>query len=636
MGNNNSNNIDDNIIKNLPVEIMLGQKQLISKGEYSNIYKSKNDMNENISLKIINKNNISKIMNNINQIDLDKYIQEKIDLMKEINYKAEYSIKINSNIIKDGEYIIEMEYCYDNLKQYFDKNFKEKGMELNEIKDIFNKLNSVLSIMNERNIFHGDIKPEHILISEKDGKEIIPKFIDYFSFNSFSKKYNLYNAPELIIRENKNNEINIKSDLWSMGLIMYELYFNCLPFKTKDELDEIIKNQRKLNLLKTENNHYFNDLIGKTLIININDRISFHDYINHNFWKREPSPKIFQQINSQKKNIDNEKINFKKDVKKDKSNTYTGKQKQIIFEFKTDNYEKELNVFTKNDLKNIEIFKFSGFNSKKTNLEDKKIFQWLKNLKFQKLRKLYLNENDIINIEGFKDLKFENLTHLYLDSNKINDLKELLQVKFENLLLLDLSQNEIINIENLSKIKFKKLSVLNLSENKISDISPIKNLECKNLKILNLGFNQIKVMDILSKVPFIDLKSLYLNNNQIQNIEVFSSVPFEQLEILNLSNNNINKIISLNNSKFKTLKSLDLSFNKIDNIEIIKSSIFVDNLESINLSFNKLYNTDAFEDMKLKSIKKISVYGNDSVNYDSLYVKEIVKNLKNKHINIFI
>ena len=59
-------------------------------------------------------------------------------------------------------------------------------------------------------------------------------------------------------------------------------------------------------------------------------------------------------------------------------------------------------------------------------------------------------------------------------------------------------------------------------------------------------------------------------------------------------------------------------------------------MESINLSFNKLNNIDAFEDMKLKSIKKISVYGNDSVNYDSLYVKEIIKNLKNKHINIFI
>ena len=60
-----------------------------------------------------------------------------------------------------------------------------------------------------------------------------------------------------------------------------------------------------------------------------------------------------------------------------------------------------------------------------------------------------------------------------------------------------------------------------------------------------------------------------------------------------------------------------------------------DNLESLNISFNKLNNIDCFSELKLKSIKKISFYGNDFINQDSLVDKEIIKNLKNKHIKVF-
>ena len=631
MGNNESNNNNGGNIGNVQQnEILNQQRQLIYKGEFSEIYKSKNSNNENIALKIINKKNIS------NQADLTQYIQEKISLMKEISSKTEYSIKINSELIKDDNYLIEMEYCDYNLRQYFDNYYKEKGMDINDIKDLFKKLNNVLSIMEEKKVFHGDIKPEHILISEKGEKNISPRFIDYFRFNSFNKNIDLYSAPEIFdnYNNNENNEVSIKADLWSIGLILYELYYKCLPFNDKNELIDIIKNRKNLKLLKSENNEDFNDLIEKLLIININDRISFHDYINHNFWNTNQSPNKEEQILTSKNIINkNEHKEEKHDGKNEKNNFNNNINNEFIFEFKTENYEKELNDFSKRELPGVEIFKFSGFNVKKTYLDDKKIMQFIKNLKLKNLKKLYLDKNDIENIKGLSDFNFANLTHLYLNSNKINDIKELNQVKFEKLLLLDLSQNELINIETLSKAKFEELSILNLSDNKINDISSIKHFRFNNLKILNLSFNQIHNIDIFSHASFINLKSLYLNNNHIKNIEVFCSISFDKLEILSLSNNDIINIKPLRNSKLKSLKKLDLSFNKIDNIEILKSSIF-DKLEFLNISFNKLDNIDALEELKLKSIKKICFYGNDSINLDSLYVKDIINKLKNKHINI--
>ena len=637
MGNDNNKKNKINEKNEQNQELPKEQKELIYNGEFSEIYKIKNINDEEKALKIINKNAINKILNNnnnssliINQIDLDKYIEEKIYLMKEISSGTEYSIKINSYSNINNNYHIEMEFCELNLRQYFNKRKKEIGLDINEIKEIFKKLNNVLIKMDEKKIFHGDIKPEHILIKEKNENIIIPKFTDYFSFNSLSKKYNLYNAPEIISNENQNNEINIKADLWSIGLIMYELHFNKKPFKTIDEILEIIKNEKELDLSKADNED-FNELIENLLIINNKDRLSFTEYINHDFWKDESSHKIEQQL------FKKDNISLSSNQKDENKNKYYKNnilEKEVIFEFKTENYKRELNSFSENNLKNIETFKFSGFNSKKSFLDDKKIIQWIKKLSFQNLKKLCLDGNNIINIGGFKELNLNNLTHLFLNSNKIKDITEIIQAKFENLLLLDLSQNEIINIESLSNSPFKNLSILNLSENKIHDISCLRNFPFHNLKILNLSFNQIQKIVVLSDVSFLYLKSLYLNNNKITNIEVFNSVPFENLENLSLNNNEIKNISSLKNSKLKSLKKLDLGFNKIENIEIILKSPSFDKLECLNICFNKIDDIDALDELKLKSFKKICIYGNDSINFDSLYNKDIINEFKNKNINI--
>ena len=529
---------------------------------------------------------------------------------------------------------------YDDLKKYFNKiNNKEKEIKINIIKEIFTKINETLIIIEKNKEIHGDIKPEHILINDKEEKNINPILIDYFNFNNFSKKYNLYTAPEILFNENEITKKNIKSDLWSIGIILYELYFNNFPFQSKDELLEIINSNKKLNLLKSDISKDFNDIIEKLLIINIDDRISFKDYINHNFWNNilNNNNSFLNEDKMNNSNIEHNinKINenFEKLIDETKNNTFLTK-KEYIFEFNSDNIKKELDDFYENDLKEVEIFKFSGF-ARKYNFDNLKInvIQWIKKLKFSNLKKLHIDGNNIKNIEGLNELKLENLTHLYLHNNKINNLIEFTKIQFINLSLLDLSKNDIKNLESFYKVKLDKLKILNLSENKINDISNLKHLKFDNLKILNLSFNEIDNIEVLSKVSFINLKSLYLNNNKIQNIDIFSFIHFESLEILSLNCNNIINIESLKTSKLKNLKKLDLSFNKINNIDILISVPFVA-LESLNISFNQIDSINIFEELKLKSIKKICFYGNDTINFESLYVKNIINGLKNKHIKI--
>ena len=117
--------------------------------------------------------------------------------MKICEKKSDSIIKIIQFINNKSNYYFVIEYCDSNLRKYFQNNKFEKGLDVNTIRDIFNKLNKALIAMNNNNIFHGDKKPEHILISEKYENNIEFKFTDFFNFNSITKSYSLYTAPEI-------------------------------------------------------------------------------------------------------------------------------------------------------------------------------------------------------------------------------------------------------------------------------------------------------------------------------------------------------------------------------------------------------------------------------------------------------
>ena len=621
----NKNDLEESMIKLYNINTEDFMNNIIAKGKYSEIYKTSNDKNEIYAIKIINKKKILETLN-INSNDLENIIQEKLKLMKICEKKSDSTIKIIQFINNKTNYYFVMEYCDSNLREYFQNNKFEKGLDVNAIRDIFNKLNKALVVMNNNNIFHGDLKPEHILISEKDENNIEFKFTDFFNFNSIIKKYSIYTAPEIQNSTKENNSFDIKSDLWSIGLILYELYFGKIPFEMED-IQKMKDKNYKIRLSKADKEINFNDLIEKLLKINVNERISFNDYLNHNFWDKQKNVQI---TSPSKRSM----VGMSSDTDDNNNNNNEDSQgKEVIFKFKTNNLKKELDNFAKNDLKNCEVFKYSGYASKKSDLKDSYIMKWLGKLKFSNLNKMDLSGNDFESIEGLGSLELNLLIELYLNSNKIKNIAELSKVKFENLHLLDLSQNEIISFGDLSNTNLESLSILNLSENKISDISTLGNLSLNNLTILNLGFNDIQSIDIFSSAKFKNLKILFLNNNKINDINVFSQIPFEKLEKLNLNSNNIRDISGLKKSKMKMLKELDLGFNKIEDINAFSSVPFT-SLISLNISFNKISKITAFEKIKLKSLKKISLYGNDSLNFDSIIIKSIIDDLRCKNINV--
>ena len=100
--------------------------------------------------------------------------------------------------------------------------------------------------MQKKKIVHRDLKPDNILIKYNydfklfDEIDFEIKLTDYGLAktyqNNSNSKYNSFVGTEYYIApEVYQNKGCSESDLWSIGLILYYLYHNELPFKNREE-----------------------------------------------------------------------------------------------------------------------------------------------------------------------------------------------------------------------------------------------------------------------------------------------------------------------------------------------------------------------------------------------------------------
>ena len=79
-----------------------------------------------------------------------------------------------------------------------------------------------------------------------------------------------------------------KSDIWSLGVIIYYLLFQKYPYEANSEfaLFRDIDYEKNLDLDQIENNN-LKDLINKILKSKLEERLSWDEYFNHPFFKEE-------------------------------------------------------------------------------------------------------------------------------------------------------------------------------------------------------------------------------------------------------------------------------------------------------------------------------------------------------------
>ena len=172
--------------------------------------------------------------------DTIKDIQKEIDILSKFN--SNNIIKYYDSYLNKDKFYILMEYCDGiNLKDFI--NISINNNELIEENILYNIIKQIcigIKEIHNKNIIHRDIKPENIFINEK--MEI--KLGDFAISKYFNPKGSInYKAPEILI----NKIYNEKSDMYSLGCIIYEL-FNLRKYYDDKENNEIKAiNSKKYN-----------------------------------------------------------------------------------------------------------------------------------------------------------------------------------------------------------------------------------------------------------------------------------------------------------------------------------------------------------------------------------------------------
>ncbi len=145
----------------------------------------------------------------------------------------------------DGIYYIVMEYVEgQTLKQLL----KRRGsLTLSETIDIMLQLTDGMAHAHDSYIVHRDLKPQNIMIQD-DGQIKITDFGIAMALNStqLTQTNSVMGSVHYLPPEQANGKgSTIKSDIYSMGIIFYELLTGSLPFKGENAVEIALKQMKE-------------------------------------------------------------------------------------------------------------------------------------------------------------------------------------------------------------------------------------------------------------------------------------------------------------------------------------------------------------------------------------------------------
>ena len=145
---------------------------------------------------------------------------------------------------EDGNHYIVMEYIEGKtLKQLLKKR---ESLTLTEVIDIMTQLTDGIAHAHESYIIHRDIKPQNIMI-EDDGRIKITDFGIAMALNAtqLTQTNSVMGSVHYLPPEQANGKsATVKSDIYSLGIMMYELLTGNVPFKGDNAVEIALKHMK--------------------------------------------------------------------------------------------------------------------------------------------------------------------------------------------------------------------------------------------------------------------------------------------------------------------------------------------------------------------------------------------------------
>ncbi|CAK86225.1 unnamed protein product (macronuclear) [Paramecium tetraurelia] len=256
---------------------------IVGRGFSSIVYKGINDLTqEEVAIKVIQRQ-IS------DQIPL---IQNEITVLSKL--KGNFILKLHDYFYTKNNIYIITELCKQGDLQSYIKKYGKLNSNI-AIQIIIQIIYGIVS-MQQENIIHRDLKPQNILISDNTIR--IADFGFAKEMSKLSSEMNvgtpLYMSPETLIR----NQYHLKSDIWSFGVMAYEILFGIPPWSAQNERDliyEITRNQVTFPDAPEIPSHV-KQLIQNCLVFDVNYRSSIADILNNKLFVKQQNKTTFKTV----------------------------------------------------------------------------------------------------------------------------------------------------------------------------------------------------------------------------------------------------------------------------------------------------------------------------------------------------
>lgn len=545
-----------------------------------------------------------------------KNIKQEILIHKHLRFK--YIIKLYNYFFSGNRVFLVLEFASGGSLFSFVR--RQKGLEEKHYHKMFTQVCEGVAYLHKKNVIHRDIKPENILVDSRGNIKLCDfgwSALNRPSRKTFCGTYE-YMAPEIF----ENKPYNEKVDIWSLGILIYELLHGSSPFKGGSVLD-IYKNilKGKLEFKKSLCNNVKN-LINQILQYDMNKRPSIEQILTHPYLQK------FKKTKKPNNEFTKEKIQKKvSPLNNDyflKNNLENNKNKQKTAQTKLNEKRKLISEETaltsslqnskssgekkpESFRKKLRMASLGQFLDKTTEKSNEYNFNNMKAHKeygvSQNKKKLTQNSSQQW---SFVSSNEKNKMNNYLqNSQKKNNLSELLKRKIKNkkkeqfLEYAPNSKNNFkssegeLNMQARNRTDSMNLPSSNKSKNKLFFKKTLNSESKKNINPLKMNINSF-INPKKNDSNYSSQRSNYLENNMRMNSKKKPNINYS-----------LNCSLGINNKKQSSSRKAKRRISDLKFLKIEKNSI---TSKKSNLSLqNENSNEKYISSNKIKILSKNKV-----------------------------
>ncbi|RHY55612.1 hypothetical protein DYB26_012802, partial [Aphanomyces astaci] len=214
------------------MEKPLALVETIGRGSYGTVHKAVNlSSGAAVAVKVISKDRL--LRNPQERASIEKEIETMRVAVEQYENGHPNIVRLLATKESKASIFIVLEYCAGGDISYYIKA-SARGLSMAQTRNYMSQLASGLQFLRQQHVIHRDLKPANLLLSSKNVASQKVKIADFGFARALENECMaesvvgspLYMAPELL----DYKSYNAKADLWSVGIILYEMVTKSHPF----------------------------------------------------------------------------------------------------------------------------------------------------------------------------------------------------------------------------------------------------------------------------------------------------------------------------------------------------------------------------------------------------------------------